>query len=74
MTSPSTSAAAAAAAAVPPALQITDRDFPTPAFISEGYEPKHPMKVSDIISTYNIFDNIRLYSLAYIRSVDLFLV
>ncbi|KAF8384140.1 unc-98 [Pristionchus pacificus] len=51
MTSPSTSAAAAAAAAVPPALQITDRDFPTPAFISEGYEPKHPMKVySDVRS------------------------
>ncbi|GMT02991.1 hypothetical protein PENTCL1PPCAC_25165, partial [Pristionchus entomophagus] len=49
MTAPSTSAALPSF--LPPALTITDRDFPTPAFISEGYEPKHPMKVySDVRS------------------------
>ncbi|GMT34030.1 hypothetical protein PFISCL1PPCAC_25327 [Pristionchus fissidentatus] len=35
----------------PPIPPLSDRDFPTPAFISEGFEPKHPMKVySDVRS------------------------
>ncbi|GMR61971.1 hypothetical protein PMAYCL1PPCAC_32166 [Pristionchus mayeri] len=48
---PEVSAAPSTSVAHHPTPLITDRDFPTPAYATEGYEPKHPLKVySDVRS------------------------